>query len=485
VRHCGLRKGSTYKVPASPKNPDPFMRWPIRAQFLTPVALLLLGTAAISFWTAWAAARQARLQVEDRQRDVARFIVEEFHVGLSEGVLRQLEPLSGAEYCLLRQNGQRRTSLRIDPATLQLTGPVADDWQALRLGEPELIAGQTYLCSGVRLKRGEHAGDVLYILYPESLLRDARWEAIRPSLILGVSVGVAALLVALAQAQGLARRLRELGRQTRRIAGGDFGPMPLPGTDDELRDLAGSVNEMAERLARFQQTVELTERFRLLGQISGGLAHQLRNGLTGARLAVQLYLHENAGGDVSALEVALRQLSLLETHTRRFLDMGREGPARREPCELRELVGEAVELLRPQCRHAGIDLAWTPPEQPCVIAGDAGQLGQVVINLLGNAIEAAGPGGQILVQLQIDQTEEVSNVAPVIRLEVCDSGPGPLAELAERLFEPFVTGKPEGVGLGLAVAKRVAEGHGGKIGWKRDEGQTCFWVELPSRGASL
>jgi signal transduction histidine kinase len=457
------------------------MRWPIRLQFLTPVALLLLGTAAISFWTAWAAARQARRAVEDRQRSVARFLVEEIHVGLSEGVLRQLEPLSGAEYCLVRRNGQRRTSLRIDPDTIQLTGPVVDDWQALRLGEPVTISDTTYLCSGVRLKRGDNAGDVLYILYPERLWRDARWEAIRPSLILGVSVGVAALLVALAQAQGLARRLREVGRQTRRIAGGDFGPMPLPGSDDELRDLARSVNEMAERLARFQQTVEQSERFRLLGQISGGLAHQLRNGLTGARLAVQLYLHENAGRDASALEVALRQLTLLESQTRRFLDMGREGTERREPCDLCELVGEAVELLRPQCQHAGIALAWTPPQRPCVIDGDVGQLGQVVVNLLGNAIEAAGPGGNVSVGLQTNRTGEVSNGAKTIRLEVCDSGPGPPAELAGRLFEPFVTGKPEGVGLGLAVAKRVVEGHGGRIGWQRDEGRTCFWVELESR----
>ena len=181
----------------------------------------------------------------------------------------------------------------------------------------------------------------------------------------------------------------------------------------------------------------------------------------------------------------MRQLTLLESQTRRFLDMGRDGSESREPCDLRELVGEAVELLRPQCRHAGIELLWTAPERPCVLVGDAGQLGQVVVNLLGNAIEAAGPGGSVRVGLQMEKAAEVSNGAPLIRLEVCDSGPGPPAELAGRLFEPFVTGKPEGVGLGLAVAKRVAEGHGGRIGWRRDEGRTCFWVELPSCGASL
>jgi nitrogen-specific signal transduction histidine kinase len=63
---------------------------------------------------------------------------------------------------------------------------------------------------------------------------------------------------------------------------------------------------------------------------------------------------------------------------------------------------------------------------------------------------------------------------------VWDSGPGPAPEIAGRLFEPFVTGKPEGVGLGLAVARQVVEAHGGRIGWERRDGRTCFRVELPA-----
>src|SRR5205085_12243578 len=136
--------------------------------------------------------------------------------------------LTGAEYLLETARGERVTSLDLDPSSLEPTGPVADDWQALRLGEPVAIAGRTYLCSGVRLRGGVNAGGVLYILYPESLLRDAPWEAIRPSLLLGVSVGLAALALALTQAHRLARRLRELIRRTRRSAGGAFGPVPLP-----------------------------------------------------------------------------------------------------------------------------------------------------------------------------------------------------------------------------------------------------------------
>jgi signal transduction histidine kinase len=257
--------------------------------------------------------------------------------------------------------------------------------------------------------------------------------------------------------------------------------MPLPGRDDELRDLARSVNEMAQRLAQFQKTVEQTERLRLLGQVSGGLAHQLRNGLAGARLAVQLYLREcPAGADGAALEVALRQLTLLEAHLKRFLDLGRADAPRREACALAALVGEAADLLRPQCRHAGIELRWSPPEAPATVLGEAGHLGQLLLNVLGNAVEAAGPGGSVEVRLRQEGGTAV--------VEVLDSGPGPAAEVAGRLFEPFVTGKPEGVGLGLAVARQTAEAHGGRITWGRAEGRTCFRIELPlaqGAGASL
>ena len=460
------------------------MRWRIRTQLLLPVVLLLAGVACITLTTAIAATTQARRQIEARLRTVARFLDEEESFPLNEIVLRKLRPLSGAEYLLETRSGDSLTSLERRPAEMPRVGSVAEDWQTLHLGPPVLVHGETYLCSGLRLNRWPYQGDTLYILYPESLWRDARWEAIWPSLLLGGSLGAASLAIALTQAHRLGRRMRELERQTRLIAGGDFSPMPLPARDDEIRDLSRSVNEMAARLAAFEKTVQSTERLRLLGQVSGGLAHQLRNGLTGARLAVQLYLREAPNEeDFSALEVALRQLTLLETHVKRFLDLGRSGPSRTSPCSLRAVVGEAVELLRPRCQHAGIELRWQPPESSLPLTGDAGELGQLVVNLLGNAIDAAGPGGSVEVRAGhrecTGEKKQPDSSSRRILLEVLDTGQGPPEEVADRLFEPFVTGKPEGVGLGLAVAKQVAEGHGGRINWMRREGRTSFRVELP------
>src|SRR5262249_26976744 len=160
--------------------------------------------------------------------------------------------------------------------------------------------------------------------------------------------------------------------------------------------------DMAQRLAQLQETVQKTERFRLLGQVSGGLAHQLRNGVTGARLAVQLHTRQcETETEAEALQVALRQLSLVESHLKRFLELGNTTNLVRQPHSLPALLQEAITLLRPQCVHARIELRWQPPREPLTVLGDAGQLGHLFLNVIGNAIEAAGPGGSVAISVRV------------------------------------------------------------------------------------
>jgi signal transduction histidine kinase len=458
------------------------MRWRIRYQLLVPLLMLLLAVVGSNVWLGYAAVHRVRREIETRVRQVAHNLSEETNYPLAENVLVQMKRLSGADYLWVPDEGAPRSTLDTIPGQLPppgLAGTVAEDWQTLRLGPPVAIGKQSYLCGGIQLRpRPQRTGGTLYVLYPETLWRDALWEAIGPVVLLGGGVGLASIVLAIGLGQRLSQRVRELERRTRLIAAGDFSPMPLPERNDEIRDLARSVNDMAQKLAQFQEKVRRTERLRLLDQVSGGLAHQLRNGLTGARLAVQLYLQENSRqSDVEALQVALRQLTLLETNLKRFLDLGRHDSLQRKPCSLTALVSDAVALVGPQCRHAGIELRWAPPAAANTFHGDAGQFGQVILNLLGNAIDAAGPGGSIEVRCAPDGDGDGNGSGP-LWLEVWDSGPGPPGEIADRLFEPFVTGKREGVGLGLAVTRQVVEAHGGRITWRRQDGRTCFRTEL-------
>jgi signal transduction histidine kinase len=239
-----------------------------------------------------------------------------------------------------------------------------------------------------------------------------------------------------------------------------------------LRDLSQSVNDMAERLALLQETVQKTEQLRLIGQLSSGLAHQLRNAVTGAKLAVQLHQSECPQSDGEALQVTLRQLTLMEANLRRFMDLGKMGSSPLGQCSIPAIIDEVLSLLRPQCKHTSVELRWTVPTEPLEIDGDAARLRDLLLNVIGNAVEAAGQDGVVEVRAMGNMPHSS------VMVEVVDTGPGPPAAIAERLFEPFVTGKPEGVGLGLAVAQQAAEAHHGSIAWSRKEGKTVFRIEL-------
>ncbi len=451
------------------------MRLGIRTQLLVPLLALLLALAGMSTWTAWSSVRRARRQIEAQLEAVAA-TVNVVTLPRNPQTLRLMKGLSGADFLLCDVTrrpveddaGRPITTLPALPAELPPPADTADG----DLGTAVEVGGTAYLARGVPLHHGAPPGLCLYVFYPEALWRDALWQALRPALFVGVLGTLAAGALAAAVTQRVARRIRALERRTRLIAAGDFSPMPLPRRDDELRDLGRSVNEMAQQLARYQQEAARTERLRLLGQVSGGLAHQLRNGVAGARLAVQLHARE-CGADAETLRVALRQLTLVETHLRRFLDLGKSLELRRARCDLGQLVDEAVCLLGPQCRHAHITLRQEREAgADLALDADAGQLGQLLLNVLTNAVEAAGPGGEVAVH--------VGTAGPGrAAVEVIDSGPGPSAAVAARLFEPFVTGKREGVGLGLAVARQIAEAHGGTIAWRREGDRTCFRVDLP------
>ncbi|MBY0514773.1 MAG: HAMP domain-containing histidine kinase, partial [Gemmataceae bacterium] len=300
------------------------------------------------------------------------------------------------------------------------------------------------------------------------------WAVLR--LVANDPIRPASVAVALAVATGsrLVRRVRQLDRHTRLIAAGDFRPMPLPTTEDELKDLCRSVNDMAHRLADFQDALQRSERLKVLGQFSGGLAHQLRNAAAGAKLAVELFLAENPTADPEPLRVALRQLGRIESNLRQFLDVGKPPAGVKRPCDVRAVIDQAVSLLRPQCQHAGIAVHWEPGD-PVEIDGDPGLLGHLFGNVIGNAVEAAGPGGSVEVRLAATRSGAW--------IEVIDTGPGPPPEIAGKLFEPFVTGKAEGIGLGLAVARQAAEAHVGRLTWERRDGRTVFRVELPGPAA--
>lgn len=460
------------------------MRLSLRYRLLLPLTLLLIGDVAATAWAAAAVARVVERRLAAQQWAVARTLTESRSTfRLTRRVLEQMKGFSGAEFIFVPPVGPTESTFADPQPTPPADVPAAsqpEEGDEHTLGPPVELGGREYRCLRLLLRRPHpDAGANLYILYPESLRRTAVRDAVRPLLILGGIGGLAAVTLAFAYGSRLVRRIRDLDARTRLISGGDFRPMPLPFANDELRDLCNSVNDMARRLAAFQDELQRTERLRVLGQFSGGLAHQLRNAAAGAKLAVELFLAENASTDPEPLRVALRQLARIETNLRQFLDLGKPPLGNRKPCDLVKLLDQAVTLLRPQCQHQGTVLAWNPPPESYVIAGDSAQLSHLFGNVIGNAVEAAGPGGTVEARITASQRSEERGQRRGVVVEISDTGPGPPPAIALRMFEPFVTGKDQGIGLGLAVAKQAVDAHGGQIEWMRCDGRTVFRVELP------
>jgi C4-dicarboxylate-specific signal transduction histidine kinase len=181
--------------------------------------------------------------------------------------------------------------------------------------------------------------------------------------------------------------------------------------------------------------------------------------------------------------MALRQIELMESYLQRFLRLGAGRDEAVRPRDLRdialaEFVDEVLSLVRPRGRHVGVEIQWTAPASPILVHGDRQELQELLVNLLLNGIEAATAHQSESAAAWV-RVEVWAAPPNRVTLRVLDSGPGPSDLIATQLFEPFVTDKPEGTGLGLAVAKQIAESHGGTLRWSRESGATCFEVDLP------
>lgn len=458
------------------------MRWPLRNQIVWPLAAVMLSTVlAVSVTTALLAGLRAKSELERQFRDVAR-TVSDARFPLTEPVLLQMRGLSGAEFVLIDERGRSLAQTIVLPSHFEATlarETVGAENSSLE-HRVQLEDGR-YFHSVVRLVPRDTASEArtLHIFYPERDFQRAWRDAVLPPL----TIGAAALIVMIALAVWIARRVsRPLGtlhRQVEHIANGDFSPLPLPARDDEIRDLSTAVNRMAEMLARYEADVRRTERLRTLTQLGGGIAHQLRNSATGCRMALDIHSAECPLGDRDeSLSVAKRQLTLMENAIQRFVTLGKPDlnmPLRR--VNLSEFVDSVLPLVRPTARHAEVELRWQRNDERLWIAADSGELEQLVLNLLLNALDAARsqPDNSTPRWVEVECSASEGQAS----LRIRDSGSGPPAAIQERLFEPFVTAKPDGVGLGLAVAQVIARRHGGEVVWERSGDTTCFRVDLP------
>ena len=451
------------------------MRWSIRNQILVPfVAVVLLAVMAMTAVAAILAARQRDAQTLAQLQNIAATLAHT-SVPYTSPILEKMRGLSGAHFVAFDVKRHVIASTLPEGTILPDDIDAALDGQKLEslADQPTLVLNDTRFFLARMEPRSDASVRALFVLYPEESWSRARWNAALPPLAVG---GSAALLTAVVSgwlAQRFSRRIHLLQEQVAAIAAGDFSEISPGGRQDEIQELVTSVNSMSSQLREMQHKIRTSERTRLLTQLAGGLAHQLRNAVTGARMALQLHQRRcTSAPDDKSLSVALRQLALTETQVRGLLSLSRGEQGRPAACDVNQLVDEVASLLQPTCEHARVTLTLSLAAAACSVRADLEGLRAAVLNLVTNAIEAAGSGGLV--------TVTTSRAGGTIGIEVVDSGRGPRADVVDSLFEPFVTTKTEGVGLGLALARQVALDHGGSLSWKRAAESTIFRLTLPA-----
>ncbi len=302
----------------------------------------------------------------------------------------------------------------------------------------------------------------LSALRPGDAPPDGPWSAAVPIADAGRTVGLA--LLATRGGRALTPRARALAARLLGAAGGMLAP-PRP-----ERDAA----DARELLAR-------ADRLAALGTLAAGIAHEIRNPLVSVRTFIEL-LPERFHDEEFRTE--FRQLTLAEIERicvllDDLLAFTRPGPAQPEPSNLNALAVQTVRLLEPQARKRRVSLRVRLGDHVAPVLADEGRVKQVLMNLILNGIEACADRGAVDVA--------TSAVAPGgwSILEVADDGSGIAEGVAARVFDPFVTTKDTGSGLGLYIAHRIVTEHGGTIRMhSRPGGGTLCAVTLPAIAAA-
>jgi PAS domain S-box-containing protein len=303
--------------------------------------------------------------------------------------------------------------------------------------------------------------------------------------------------------EGLAGRLRGVHVYVADQRGRDL-PLALQmrrmdGPRGECRGLVALLRDLSDEQA-FDQHAQQRERLAVIGELAAGVAHEIRNPLTGIANCAQVLQERfaNDGRNLKLADLVLRETQRLDRIVTSLLGFARPGPPHMRAVVIPDVVERVIELERAACEQAGVRierrLSGAIPE----IYVDPEQVQQVIVNLARNAVQAMPDGGALTLEISVVRRRlqrrrgvgrratdrlRVTGEAPLVRfvrVRVQDTGPGIAPDVLPRIFDPFFTTRAEGTGLGLSVSQTIIREHGGYLSVQSVAGKgTLFDIDLP------
>jgi signal transduction histidine kinase len=225
------------------------------------------------------------------------------------------------------------------------------------------------------------------------------------------------------------------------------------------------------------------EKLAAAGQLAAGIAHEIRNPLAAVKTIVFALQSELAPGDArrADFEIMGEEIEQMERAIQRFLDFARPQEPVFALVSMRQALANAAALLSRQAQEQGVELA-VRAETDLVVRADRRQLEQVFVNLMLNALQVMPDGGRLSAVLRQDHRPAGGGErGEWVEAEIADTGPGIPEPLLARIFDPFVTGRAGGVGLGLAIVRQIVGQHQGRISVRNQPaGGAAFTLRLPA-----
>jgi signal transduction histidine kinase len=243
---------------------------------------------------------------------------------------------------------------------------------------------------------------------------------------------------------------------------------------DEVGQLTESFNRMSSELKRRQEEALTAAKFAFAGELAAMVAHEVRTPLSVMRSSAQMLISSQPPDRGAELvDTIVSEVDRVERVVTGLIELARPMPQRLEPTSIREPVARAAELTAAEAKRRGIALTCEFSQADGAALCDPEQVYQVALNLIVNALQAVPSGGSIALRT-------LSGEDGYTGFEVRDDGPGLPATVRANLFQPFVSGREGGTGLGLAFVDRIVKAHHGTVSVSsgRDRG-TVFRVRLP------
>jgi signal transduction histidine kinase len=299
-----------------------------------------------------------------------------------------------------------------------------------------------------------------------------------------VIIVLGGILIGLWLAHRIIAPVRTLTRGAARLAAGHWGEVVVVDSKDEIGQLARTLNAMSlqlreslEEIRSTQESLLRAEKLSALGTLSAGLAHEIKNPSTSLKMILQAIAQDP--GDRRTLEedlqVMLKEVDHMDQILTRFLEFARPSPLFQGWHTIQEVVEEAMKLLSLPLSKRAVRVHKEIAEDLPSLWIDASKIKQAFVNLFLNALQAMPLGGDLKVRMR-----GAGNEIPGVIIEVEDTGEGVSPELASSIFDPFVTTREAGTGLGLSVVYSIVAEHGGRVDQISERGRgALFRIFLP------